>query len=198
MAKLTRAGQRPFAGSSGFQQVAQFGSLANSTPNFTLNPVTIQALSQFVTGWFDAVIGGNSPAIEDMNALFFLTFYQLGYVLQEGVPEWDATTTYYVGSVVQDGTGAQYLSTLNTNLNNNPASGGPGWFPIGTVGLLNATIGAQTLPASRRLTSPSPVTLASASTVNVPATTIASIPDSVTVPTGSSLIVAPGGSVRVI
>jgi len=196
MAKITRAAQKIFGVNSGFQEVAQFGSLANTTPNYSMDPVVIQALAQFTNGWFDAVIGGNSPAIQDMNALCYLYAYQLAYVLQQGVPEWDAATTYFIGSVVQDGTGATFLSTLDNNLNN--ALNVAGWFPIGTVGALTQIVGNVTMPASRRVTSPSPVTLAASSTVNVPSTSITSIPDLVIVPAGSSLIIASGGTVRII
>lgn len=196
MAKLTRVTQRAFASTAGALQVGQFGSLANGSINYSTDPAVIQALADWVNGWFDAVLGDGNPCIEDMNGIFFVAFYQIGYTLQQGVPEWDPGTTYYVGSIVQDGTGVQYLSTLDTNLNNPLATAA--WFPIGTVGPLNATVGNVTMPASRRVTSPSPVTLAATSTVNVPSTSIVFVPESVTVPAGSSLIVAPGGSVRII
>lgn len=196
MAKLTRVFQKQFAGTSGFHQTSQFGSLANSTPNFTLDPAVIQALSEFDSGWYDAVLGENSPAIQDMNAIFFLAYYQLRYLFQEGVSEWDATTTYYIGSIAKDVNGSQYLSTLDNNTNN--ALNVTGWFPIGTVGLPLVTVGNVTMPANLRVGSPSPIVLAASSTMNVPSTSVVIVPDSVIVPTGCSLIVAAGGSVRVI
>lgn len=118
MAKITRATQKIFGINSGFQEVAQFGSLANSSPNYTLDANLIQALGQFTDGWFAAVIGGNSPAIEDMNALCYLYAYQLAYVMQAGVPEWDAGTTYFIGSFASDGVGNLYYSLTDNNLNN--------------------------------------------------------------------------------
>lgn len=196
MAKILRKVMKVFGSTAGANQIAQFGSLANSTPNFTTDPTVIQALAQYVQGWFAAVVGSNSPAIEDMNALFYLYAYQLSYIMQQGVPEWDPDTTYYKGSIVQDGSGDQFLSTLDTNLNNAP--GTIGWFPIGTVGVLNQTIGDNTMPAGQRVNSPSPITLAATTTLNLPGTSIVTVPESVTVPAGSSLIVAPGGSIRVI
>jgi hypothetical protein len=118
MAKIVRKAQKIFGVNAGFQQIAQFGSLANTTPNFTTDPDVIQALAQFTNGWFDAVIGGNSPAIEDMNAYCYLVAYQLAYLMQEGIAEWDATTTYFIGSVVSDGDGNCYVSIADNNLNN--------------------------------------------------------------------------------
>ncbi len=119
MANLTKVAQKIFAGSAGVDEIAQFGSLfASGAPGtFTTDPATVQALSNFDTGWFGAAIDGNSPAIEDMNALFFLCFYQLAYIMQKGVPEWDVTTTYYSGSMVLS-SGVLYSSLSDSNTGN--------------------------------------------------------------------------------
>lgn len=100
MSKLSRVTQKVFGSTAGFQQIAQFGSLQAGTPTFTTNIATIQALSNYLVGWFNAVIGQNSPAIEDMNALFYLITTQMAYEFQQGIPEWDSGTTYYAGSLV--------------------------------------------------------------------------------------------------
>lgn len=100
MAKLNRVTQKVFGSNAGFHQVAQFGSLFAGTPTFTTDLSTIQALSNYLVGWYEAAIGGNSPAIQDMNALFYLITSQMAYQFQEGIPEWDASTTYYKGSMV--------------------------------------------------------------------------------------------------
>lgn len=117
MVKITRATQKIFGSSAGANQIAVFGSLNAGTPTFSTAISDIQSLSNYLVGWYNAVIGGNSPAIEDMNALHYLFAYQLAYILQEGVAEWDSGTTYYSGSVVNDGTGNLYVSLQNTNLN---------------------------------------------------------------------------------
>lgn len=118
MPKITRALQKIFGSTAGGTEIGQFGSLAAGTPTYTTNPVTIQQLSNFLQGWYGAVISGASPAIEDMNALFYLITYQLAYVMQQGVPEWNASTEYYIGSLASDGAGKFYLSLTDTNLNN--------------------------------------------------------------------------------
>lgn len=118
MTKLARKAQKVFAGSAGTNQIAEFGSLAASAPVFTTDPDVIQALSQFTSGWFAAVIGSNSPAIEEMNALCFLFARQLAYIFQAGVAEWDVGTIYYIGSVVNDGTGLTYVSIADNNTAN--------------------------------------------------------------------------------
>lgn len=118
MAKIVRKPQKIFGSTAGLNQIAQFGSLAAAAPAFTTDPTVIQALSNYLDGWFSAVIGSNSPTIEDMNALFYLFAYQLSYVMQEGVPEWDSATTYYKGSLAQDGASILYISLTDNNLNN--------------------------------------------------------------------------------
>lgn len=122
MGKLTRFTQLIFGSSAGSNQIAQFGSLAAGSPTLysptTANlPSLIQALANFVDGWFSAVIGANSPAIEDMNSLFYLLTYQLAYLMQEGVPEWDSGTSYYTGSLCMSA-GILYVSLIDNNLNN--------------------------------------------------------------------------------
>lgn len=122
MSKITRYTQKLFGSTAGPNQIAEFGSLAAGTPNrysgSTVTPALIQALGNYLSGWEASVEGGFSPAIEDMNSLFYLLSYQTAYLLQQGVPEWDAGTTYYIGSIVQDGSGNIYTSLTNTNLNN--------------------------------------------------------------------------------
>ncbi len=173
MTKIARKTQLIFGASSGLHQIAQFGSLAASAPVYTTDPDTIQALSNYLEGWFSGVIGENSPAIEDMNALCYLYAYQLAYLMQAGVPEWNATTTYYIGSFASNGLGNIYASITDTNLNHaltdtanwkevtagvsiaaiNPATQSPYVLAVidnGRVFEVNSANGAQqfTLPAA--------------------------------------------------
>lgn len=118
MAKITRKNQKVFGSNAAALEIAQFGSLAAATPTFTTDPETIQALGNYLGGWFDAVIGQNSPAIEDMNAICFLYAYQLSYLMQTGIAEWNDETTYYIGSLVNNEFGKIYVSIADDNLNN--------------------------------------------------------------------------------
>lgn len=117
MARLSRVTGKIFASNSAPNEIAKFGSLAAGSPVFTTDPGLIQSLSQYLGGWFDAVIGLNAPAIEDMNALFYLISYQLAYILQTGMPEWDAGTTYYIGQFASFD-GDIFVSISDNNLNN--------------------------------------------------------------------------------
>lgn len=134
MAKITRKTALIFGISAGINQIAEFGSLAAGTPVFTTDPAVIQSLSNYLGGWFNAVVGGNSPAIEDMNALCYLFAYQIAYGMQAGIPEWDAGTTYYINSLVQSG-GVIYMSRTDTNLNNAVTSAA-NWGGFGQPGVI--------------------------------------------------------------
>jgi hypothetical protein len=123
MARLSRVYQKIFGSSAPSGKISQFGSLAAGSPVTTTNPATVQGISEFLQGWTSAVVGPAAPAIEDMNALFYLAFYQFAYLFQAGVAEWDASTTYYIGSIVNDGTGALYISLQDNNLNNAVSNG---------------------------------------------------------------------------
>lgn len=101
MAKtITRIFQGLFGSTDlGNSRVSQFGTLKGGSPAFASSASQIQT-SEFTGGWLEAVIGQNYPALEDRNALDYLLFYQLCYLFQQGIPEYDATTTYYQGSFV--------------------------------------------------------------------------------------------------
>jgi alpha-tubulin suppressor-like RCC1 family protein len=121
MSKILRETMTIFGASAGANQIEQFGSLAAGSPNY-LTPgsaaiPTIQALSAWLEGWYGGIVGSDLPCIQDMNAVCYLYAYQLAYIFQAGVPEWDAGTTYFTGSYVQSA-GVLYTSLQDNNLNN--------------------------------------------------------------------------------
>ena len=121
MSKITRQTQKIFGSSAGLNQIGKFGSFAAGSPAYPVSApyiAEIQSLSNYLTGWFGAILGANSPAIEDMNAVCYLFAYQLAYIMQAGISEWDTNTTYYIGSVVSDGAGRFYRSIQDANLGN--------------------------------------------------------------------------------
>lgn len=121
MAKLTRKNQLIFGSTAGTDQLAEFGSLAAGSPvrfnGASADPDVIQSLANYLEGWFGAIIGENSPAVEDMNALCFLFAYQLTYLFQAGVAEWNTAAIYYKGSQVNSG-GLTYTSLTDSNTGN--------------------------------------------------------------------------------
>lgn len=145
MAALPRVLQKLFASTAAASEIGKFGSLAAGTPETTTDPAAMQAANWF-GGWFAAVIGNNSPAIEDWNAVCYVFAYQLAYLFEKGVPEWNAETTYYIGSIVNDALGALYVSKQDTNLNH-AISDTAWWVKITpTSRVLTATSGTYTTP----------------------------------------------------
>lgn len=125
MAKLTRANQKLFAQDAGVSDLGVFGSIADSgSLTQTTNPETMQSLTAFTDGWRTAVIQNGTkilPTMQDFNSLFYLVAYQLVYLFQAGIPEWDDATAYYTNSLCQV-SGTVYISLSDTNLNQAPGS----------------------------------------------------------------------------
>lgn len=103
--------------------IAQFGSLAAGSAAFSNDPAVIQALSAWVNGLAASLIntggGQASPTLEDLNGVIYVLSYQLAYLKQQGVAEWDPTVTYFTHSIAMDpSTGALYVSKVDNNTNN--------------------------------------------------------------------------------
>lgn len=122
MAKLQRKSAKLFASeaTAAAGGLAQFGSLAAGTPNYSTDPDVIQALDAYKEGWSSAVLGTKSPALEDRNALDYLLSYQQAYIMQHGIPEWLDTETYYENSYVIDSNGELRVSTIDNNTGHDP------------------------------------------------------------------------------
>lgn len=100
MSKLTRVFHKIFGISATFSsEMGKYGSLKNGSPQYAADLEDIQEYSNWEGGLYDCVVGNNSPAMQDINSAFHHSSRQLGYIFQQGVPEWDNETTYYTGSV---------------------------------------------------------------------------------------------------
>lgn len=149
MAKLSRVFQKLFGTDGTVSYFGKFGSKAASAPVNTKDPATIQALQAFLDGWESAIISGSKPALEDMNSLFLLVFYQLAYLMQAGIPEYDSSTYYYTGSYCQV-SGVIYQSLTDDNVGNAPASSPTDWQLLQFVRLTGAetVAGVKTFSSS--------------------------------------------------
>lgn len=114
---LARVFQKIFGLSAPLGEIAKFGSLNAGTPEFTNDASLVQSYANWIGGWKAAVMGGNSPALEDMNAFCFLNSYQLAYLFEKGIPEWDIETTYEINSLVVV-SGVTYQSKTAANVGN--------------------------------------------------------------------------------
>lgn len=142
MAKILRVTQIQFGADGPTADFGQFGSLAANAKVTTKNPATIQSLPAWEDGLGSAVISVGSqpqvPAMQDINGVFLVGFYQLAYLFQAGIPEWDEDTVYYTNSFCQvDGT--IYRSKTDDNEGNDPTSEPTHWgtfvdaTPAGTL-----------------------------------------------------------------
>lgn len=120
MAKLTRALFKLFGGSGATSNFGQFGSKTAGSPTNTKDIVTIQGIDAWINGWQDAVFAANkAPFLEDMNAKDYVFAYEVAYILENGIAEYDATTAYYTGSYVRKaGTSEVYASLTDANTGN--------------------------------------------------------------------------------
>lgn len=134
MAKITRATQTIFGGTGAVSDFGEFGSLALGSPTTTKSPSLIQSLTAWGLGWSFATIGSLIPAYQDMNSVHYLAFYQICYLLQMGIAEYDSGTTYYINSIVQFN-GAQYQSLTDANIGNQPDTHASIWKCISATGL---------------------------------------------------------------
>jgi hypothetical protein len=101
MARIPRITHKIFAADSGANGV--FGSGADGTKVITTNIATLMSKAAWLTGWVTATLGSSKfPAIEEMNAVENVHSQQIAYLLQSGIPEYDAGTTYYQNNLVMN------------------------------------------------------------------------------------------------
>ena len=130
MAKIARKTQLVFGGAlTAPSNIARFGSLRIGVPEFTLDPDDIQT-TEYQNGWAAALLANKAPALQDLNALHYLHSLQLAYLMQQGIPEWDAATPYFIGSIVlaPDNTGKQYIAIADSL--GSPVSTLAKWTPV--------------------------------------------------------------------
>ena len=131
MAKILRKAYKIFGSSASAAAggLEQFGGLAAGAVNYTVDVETLQALTAWADGWSAACLGNNSPVLEERNAVDYVHGYQIGYLLQQGIPEWLSTQTYYKGNYVVDSDGKLRVSVIDNNTGNDPTldNGGQYW-----------------------------------------------------------------------
>lgn len=94
-------------------EIGQFGSAKAGTYNATADVETIQALPAYEQGWIGAVIPDQQyPTLPEMTGVNKVLSYQTGYLMQEGIPEWDSGTTYYKNSIVKYATVTTTQTTI--------------------------------------------------------------------------------------
>lgn len=123
MAKLERVHQKIFASNAPASDVGVIGSLHEGNPTEAASVQDIQSLAAFEAGIRSIVIGENSPIIEEDNALYKLITYQLAYLFQNGIPEWDSLVEYHPLSMIKHGANYYFLPS-GTSENQEPGVSG--------------------------------------------------------------------------
>lgn len=99
-----------------------FGDVAQA------NDLTSQINADFLRGW--GIVGpSDQPALEDFNGAMYTHGQLLAYLHQVGVPEYNATQEYHIGSITNLG-GTLYKSKINTNIGNSPDTSAAQWQAI--------------------------------------------------------------------
>lgn len=122
MSKLERKNHKVFGINATETKVGQFGS-ANATTKITTKDIEkIQALDAWEQGWEAGAVGNNRyPTQQERTGVDYEHSYQIGYMLQEGIPEWNKDTTYNKGSIIKlvsDTKIVLYNSLQDNNKNN--------------------------------------------------------------------------------
>lgn len=127
MPKLPRVTAKIFASNAQEDDIGQFGSALTGTKVTTSDISEIQALPAYEDGWRGAVISNrNYPTLQEMNGLQKSFSQQIAYCLQNGMPEWDAGTTYYAYQFCRIND-EFYYSLTDENTGNNPKTDSTNW-----------------------------------------------------------------------
>lgn len=160
MPKIQRKTQKVFCNSADSDQLAVFGSMSTGTPVYSSDVEELQSNEAFDLGWDAATLEDKAPFMEEMNGVQYGLTYQIAYGLQEGIPEYDSATTYYIGSickVLEDGKPILYTSLTDDNIGNDPVNDSTNWerlsfggggLEIGDIGI--APLGIDETKGKRR------------------------------------------------
>lgn len=143
MAKIQRATQKIFAGKGKNDPIAVFGSMKTGNPIYTDNLEDLQSVA-YENGWADAIVADEAPFLEEMNGIQYGFSKQLAYIFQEGLPEYDTETPYYVGSWCKgtvDNAISIYESLTDENIGN-PLTNETHWKKVN----LGSSSGGTSLP----------------------------------------------------
>lgn len=133
MARIIRSTSILFGSTAPATDIEQFGSKQQTgIPNYTTSVSVIQSLAAWTNGWSSAIVTADkAPYKQDVNAVDYVLSTFVSYILQQGIAEWDAGTTYYAlpnPSVVQYNNGYWYQSLQDNNTGNAPPVGASNAF----------------------------------------------------------------------
>lgn len=132
MAKIDRKLLEIFAEGAGNNGV--FGSAQAGSPATDTDPEVIQSLAAWDTGWDAAVLtGAKLPALEEFQGLTYVSTYHIAYILQEGIPEYNADTEYHANSIVKEAGTFNLYGSITNNNQGNALSDAANWQLLGDL-----------------------------------------------------------------
>jgi len=131
--KLSSIQQKIFAGNTTTEdkQITVFGSRAQTgTMVFSTDPAAIQN-DNWSNGWKKATVVGKAPLQQDFNAIEYVNSYNIAYLQQRGIGEYNEKITYFKGSIVSilnmEDKPLLYFSKVDNNIGNNPLTDMNNW-----------------------------------------------------------------------
>jgi hypothetical protein len=144
MAKISRKTQKIFSNLNP-TKLGVFGSAQLGVPNNSTDLDVLQN-NAYERGWDESVIGGDKrPPLEEFNGIKYINDYQNAYLLQEGVPEYDLGTEYFIGSIVKDSGTSNLYKSITDNNTGNPLIDVVNWLLLGDLSALNNVVQATEL-----------------------------------------------------
>ena len=142
MAKIDRYDgnlQAPASAALGTERTL-FGSASQS------DDLTGQFNANLLRGW--GIVGpSDQPTLQDFNAMGYTLGQLHAYLHQMGVAEWNAAQEYHLGSIANVA-GVLYVSRVNTNVGNAPASSPGLWIALNQGGVVGTSRNASMLVAT--------------------------------------------------
>lgn len=136
MPKIARKTQKILGGNS--SDNGQFGSAQAGTKILSNDPDVIQSLPAWGSGWNSATVSGlQLPTLEEMQGVQYVQTYQLAYILQEGIAEYDSATTYYQNSIVKKPGTYELYGSITDNNTGNPLTDAVNWSLLSDLGKKN-------------------------------------------------------------
>ncbi len=96
-------------------QIGKFGNAKQGIYTGEADVREIQNSEAWSQGWTEAVVSAmNYPPLPEMNGVLKVLSYQICYLLQKGIPQWNADTIYYTNDYVNYN-GKLYYSSIDNN-----------------------------------------------------------------------------------
>ena len=106
MTTLTRVTGKVFGNNAPLVEIGVFGSAKAGNPTNSTDVATIQSGNAYLEGWGSGIVSSaNFPPMEEVTGVLKTISYQACYLLQEGIPAYDASTEYSATSLVKNFSG---------------------------------------------------------------------------------------------